>query len=205
MSTPLLFAAARGYHRIARLLPETGRVEIDRPDKFGRTPLSHMAQHGYKAGVRSLLDMGANPNTEAKATFIGAQFYNGRTLLSFAAEKGHESIAELLITKGASVGLRPTSEAKSTRLAPFSYAARNGHEGVIRALVETGQADPNSPDSNGRTPLSYAAEKGLTSVVRLLLEQYNSDPGYMDKGGHTSLSDAAKNGHVGFIRELPIS
>ncbi|KAF4415810.1 Ankyrin repeat [Fusarium acutatum] len=202
MSTPLLSAAVRGYDAIVRLLLETGRVEIDRPDRFGRTALSHMAQHGNETTVRTLLDMGANPNTEAQATFIGAQFYNGRTPLSFAAEKGHEAIVKLLINKGATVGLRPTNEAKSTRLAPISYAARNGHEGVIRTLVEIGQADPDSPDFKGRTPLSYAAEKGLASVVRLLLEKYKADPDHMDEDGHTPLSDAAKNGHVGIIREL---
>ncbi|KAF5563258.1 ankyrin protein [Fusarium napiforme] len=202
LSTPLLSAAVRGYDGIVKLLLDTGRVEIDRPDRFGRTALSHMAQHGNEGIVRMLLDMGANPNTEAQATFIGAQFYNRRTPLSFAAEKGHAAIVELLINKGATVGLGPTDEAKSTRLAPISYAARNGHEGVVRALVETGRADPNFPDYKGRTPLSYAAGKGLTSVVRLLLGQYNADPGHMDKDGHTPLSDAAKNGHVGVIREL---
>ncbi|KAF5983311.1 ankyrin protein [Fusarium bulbicola] len=203
MSTPLLSAAVRGYDPIVRLLLETGGVEIDRPDRFGRTALSHMAQHGYTTTVRTLLDMGANPNTEAKATFIGAQFYNGRTPLSFAAERGHGAIVELLMTMGATVGLRPTSEAKSTRLAPISYAARNGHEGVVRALVEAGQADPNSPDTNGRTPLSYAAEKGQTSIVRLWMVKYNkAEPVYLDKDGNTPLSYAAKNGHVGVIREL---
>ncbi|RBQ74161.1 hypothetical protein FVER14953_08346 [Fusarium verticillioides] len=202
MSTPLLSAAVSGYDAIARLLLETGRVEIDRPDKFGRTALSHMAQHGYTTTVRTLLDMGANPNTEAKATFIGAQFYNGRTPLSFAAEKGHLAIVELLITKGATVGLTSTGQVESTRLTPISYAARNGHGLVIQTLLEIGQADPDSPDSKGRTPLSYAAETNMTYVVRLLLEKYKADPVHMDKDGNTPLSDAAKKGHVGVIREL---
>ncbi|KAF5643391.1 ankyrin protein [Fusarium tjaetaba] len=187
LSTPLLSAAVRG--------------STDRIDSGAQLyPTWH--NMGKEATVRMLLDMGANPDTESQATFIGAQFYNGRTPLSFAAEKGHKAIVELLINKGATVGLGPTNEANSTRLAPISYAARNGHEGVIRALVETGRADPNSPDYKGRTPLSYAAGKGLTSVVRLLLEQYNADPSHMDKDGHTPLSDAAKSGHVGVIREL---
>ncbi|PNP74430.1 hypothetical protein FNYG_12479 [Fusarium nygamai] len=202
MSTPLLSAAARGYDRITRLLLETGRVEIDRPDRFGRTPLSHMAQHGYGPTVRLLLDSGANPNTAAKATFIGAQFFNGRTPLSFAAENGHETIVELLISKGATLGLTSTAEGESARFTPISYAARNGHEAVIRTLVEIGQADPNSPDSKGRTPLSYAAEKGMTSIVRMLLEKYKADPDHMDKYGHTSLSYAAQKGHIDVIREL---
>ncbi|KLO91782.1 ankyrin [Fusarium fujikuroi] len=202
MSTPLLFAAARGYERIARLLLVTGRVQIDRPDRFGRTPLSHMAQHGHKTTVRILLDMGANPNTAAKATFVGAQFYNGRTPISFAAEKGHQEIVELLIASGADPNLISTSQAQSTRLTPILYAARNGREGVIRTLVESGRADPDSPDAKGRTPLSYAAEKGMKSTVKLLLERYKADPGHMDEDGHTSLSYAAQKGHADVVCEL---
>ncbi|KLO99308.1 ankyrin [Fusarium fujikuroi] len=202
MSTPLLFAAARGYERIARLLLVTGRVQIDRPDRFGRTPLSHMAQHGHKTTVRILLDMGANPNTAAKATFVGAQFYNGRTPISFAAEKGHQEIVELLIASGADPNLISTSQAQSTRLTPILYAARNGREGVIRTLVESGRADPDSPDAKGRTPLSYAAEKGMKSTVKLLLERYKADPGHMDEDGHTSLSNAAQKGHADVVCEL---
>ncbi|KAF5537588.1 ankyrin repeat [Fusarium mexicanum] len=202
MSTPLLSAAVRGYDPIVRLLLQTGGSEIDRPDRFGRTALSHMAQHGYTATVRTPLDMGANPNTEAKATFIGAQFYNGRTPLSFAAEKGHKAIVELLITNGATAGLRPTGQVETTRLTPISYAARNGHGPVIQTLVEIGQADPDAPDSKGKTPLSYAAERGMTSVVRLLLVKYKADSVHMDKDGNTPLSYAAKKGHVGVIHEL---
>ncbi|KAF5638856.1 ankyrin protein [Fusarium sp. NRRL 25303] len=202
MSTPLLFAAARGYEEITRLLLETGNVEIDRPDRFGRTPLSHMAQHGYKTTVRTLLDMGADPNTQAKATFIGAQFFNGRTPLSFAAENGHRTIVELLITNGATLGIIHTAKAENVLLTPLSYAARNGHVGVIRTLVELGQADHDSADSKGRAPLSYAAERGLMSVVRLLLWKYKADPGHMDEDGHTPLSYAAQKGHTRVIREL---
>ncbi|KAF5603924.1 ankyrin protein [Fusarium subglutinans] len=202
MSTPLLSAAVRGYDHIVRLLLQTGRVEIDRPDRFGRTTLSHMAQHGCTTTVRTLLDMGANPNTEAKATFIGAQFYNGRTPLSFAAEQGHLAIVELLITRGATVGATSTGQVESTRLTPISYAARNGHGLVIGTLVEIGQADPDSPDSNGRTPLSYATERNMPFVVRLLLVKYKADPVHMDKDGNTPLSYAAKKGHVSVIREL---
>ncbi|KAG4270013.1 hypothetical protein FPRO04_11845 [Fusarium proliferatum] len=202
MSTPLLFAAARGYERIARLLLVTGRVQIDRPDRFGRTPLSHMAQHGHKTTVKTLLDMGANPNTAAKATFVGAQFYNGRTPLSFAAEKGHQEIVELLIASGADPNLISTAQAESTRLTPILYAARNGCEGVIRTLVESGRADPDSPDAKGRTPLSYAAEKGMKSTVKLLLERYKADPGHMDEDGHTPLSYAAQKGHADVVCKL---
>ncbi|KAF5720221.1 ankyrin protein [Fusarium globosum] len=181
--TPLLRATRTNNEDIARLLLENGA----NPD-----PL-HM---------KTLLDMGANPNTAAKATFVGAQFYNGRTPLSFAAEKGHQEIVELLIASGADPNLISTAQAESTRLTPILYAARNGCEGVIRTLVESGRADPDSPDAKGRTPLSYAAEKGMTSTVKLFLERYKADPGYMDEVGHTPLSYAAQKGHADVVCKL---
>ncbi|CVK96182.1 uncharacterized protein FMAN_14039 [Fusarium mangiferae] len=138
----------------------------------------------------------------AKATFRGAQFFNGRTPLSFAAENGHETIVELLITNGATLGIIHTAKVEFVLLTPFSYAARNGHVGVIRTLVELGQADHDSADLKGRTPLSYAAERGLKSVVRLLLWKYKADPGHMDEDGRTPLSYAYQKGHTRVIREL---
>ncbi|KAF5579108.1 ankyrin protein [Fusarium pseudocircinatum] len=198
------------HEAIVRLLIENG-AQVNFSTASGFTPILHATRANNEGIVRLLLKNGANPDPlqhmstpllSAAATFIGAQFYNGRTPLSFAAERGHLAIVELLLTKGATVGLTSTSQVESTRLTPISYAARNGHGLVIQTLVEIGQADPDSPDFKGRTPLSYAAERGMTSVVRILLLKYKADPVHMDEDGNTPLSNAAKKGHVGVIREL---
>ena len=39
----------------------------------------------------------------------------------------------------------------------LSWAARNGHEAVVKLLLETGQVEADSKDEDGRTPLSWAA------------------------------------------------
>jgi hypothetical protein len=52
---------------------------------------------------------------------------------------------------------------------PLSWAAARGHEGVVKALLETGKVDVDSKDEYGRTPLSCAAERGHEGVVNLLI------------------------------------
>ena len=55
---------------------------------------------------------------------------------------------------------------------PLSYAAHNGHEVVVRLLLEKG-AELESKDrfGSGQTLLSWAAEDGHKAVVWLLVEE----------------------------------
>jgi ankyrin repeat protein len=53
---------------------------------------------------------------------------------------------------------------------PLSRAAENGHEAVVKLLLEKG-AELETKDKDGRTPLSWAAESEYEAVVKLLLEK----------------------------------
>lgn len=51
---------------------------------------------------------------------------------------------------------------------PLYRAAEDGHDAVVKLLLDTGKVDVDSKDSDGRTPLSRAAHNGHDAVVKLL-------------------------------------
>ena len=53
------------------------------------------------------------------------------------------------------------------KITPLGSATREGHIGVIQALLDRG-ADPNKPNVNGFTPVHWAANKSHKDVVNLL-------------------------------------
>ena len=59
---------------------------------------------------------------------------------------------------------------------PLGWAARNGHEEVVRILLGQDDIDPDKPDQYGRTPLRSAAYKGREGVAKLLLERDDVNP-----------------------------
>src|SRR5437868_5009244 len=79
---------------------------------------------------------------------------------------------------------------------PLSWAARNGHEGVVRSMLERSDVYPDTADTLlGQTPLSLAAGYGHAGVMRMLLERNDVNPNTVDtKHGQTPLSWAAEKG-----------
>jgi ankyrin repeat domain-containing protein 50 len=82
------------------------------------------------------------------------------------------------------------------------WAARNGHEAVVRLLLDSGKVDANSEDRGGHTILSRAAGNGHAAIVKLLLDSGKVDANSEDRDGYTMLSLAAKNGHEAVVRLL---
>ncbi|PKS08786.1 hypothetical protein jhhlp_003395 [Lomentospora prolificans] len=85
---------------------------------------------------------------------------------------------------------------------PLLYAAKNGHEGVIKLLLATGKVDIDLKDMDGRTPLSYAAWNGHEGIVKLLLTTGKVDIDSKGNNGRTPLSYAAGNGYEDIVKLL---
>ncbi|KAM3550005.1 hypothetical protein ARSEF4850_008557 [Beauveria asiatica] len=180
--TPLLWAAARGYDVVVKLLVDKGS-DIKAEDKHNRTPLWHAVEHGHDAVARLLLQNGCEiqefsgqctpplihtimKGNEAmmrllleKGVDIEAKDEVGMTALSHATKRGRETIIQLLLENGASV------EASNIyRQSPLFIAVSTGNEYAIRLLLMAG-ADIEAKDGDGRTPLIYE------DIVWLLLEK----------------------------------
>jgi ankyrin repeat protein len=99
-------------------------------------------------------------------------------------------------------GHDPDSEDTDGRT-PFSYAAAQGHEVVVKLLVERDKVAADSEDKHGRTPLSWAAVRGHEAVVVLLVERDDVAADSKDNiFGRTPLSWAAVAGHEGVVKLL---
>jgi ankyrin repeat protein len=85
----------------------------------------------------------------------------GENAMMMAALNGDIAIVQLLIAKDAEVNKKGW--------APLHYAAANGHDDIVKLLLDhSAYVDAGSP--NGTTPLMMAARGGHVSTVKLLLD-----------------------------------
>ena len=85
---------------------------------------------------------------------------------------------------------------------PLAWAARNGHDEMVKMLLEQEEIDPDKPDNSGQTPLSRAAGGGHKGVVHILLARRGVNPDGPNNYGLTPLLCAAQNGHEGVVKIL---
>ena len=83
-------AAAEGELRLVELMAIDG-VELDAPDRSGRTLLGWAAERGHAEAAALLIESGARVN---------ARDGDGRTALARAIDAGHHEIADLLRNRG---------------------------------------------------------------------------------------------------------
>jgi len=92
------------------------------------------------------------------------QDFDGLPALHWAAQRGHGSLARLLLTNGAGINCTRGTVESTTVL-----AVKNGHEAMIKLLIENG-VSIHAKDANHRTPLSWATGWKSEVRTRTLLE-----------------------------------
>jgi hypothetical protein len=66
---------------------------------------------------------------------------------------------------------------------PRCWAAQNGHEAVVKLLLDTGKVEADFRDKDGQTPLCWAALNGHEAIIKLLLDTDKVDANSRDKYG----------------------
>ena len=78
-------------------------------------------------------------------------------------------------------GIKIASSIDSLKQTPLYYAVREGHEQVIRMLVQGG-LNVNHLDCYGQNPIYYCISSGNVPITRLLVS-YGADPDVVDLNG----------------------
>jgi ankyrin repeat protein len=107
--TPLFLAAGRDNPKIVSLLL-AHKADVNTPDQSGMTPLINAVYSGHPENVKLLLAAGANPNlvgSDDNSVVTGGRSggrrggglsaIEGRTALSFAADRGTPEMVKLLL------------------------------------------------------------------------------------------------------------
>jgi ankyrin repeat protein len=188
LTAALSLAAVRGCKRAAAWLLENGADPNLPVDKGGETPFHRAAEYGIGWAVELMLKNGADPDKRAiwGDGALHAAVREGhvgvvRTLLAagadpkpqprstppllLACERGHASIAALLVEAGAEVNTpRRRGLPQDTFL---HHAARSGSVACVELLLKHG-ADPLIKGAYGRIAVEAAARAGHPDIVRLL-------------------------------------
>ncbi|KAI9370031.1 ankyrin repeat-containing domain protein [Aspergillus egyptiacus] len=157
------------YHIILRDHPEMLQALLARPDFVLRPEHIFLAvTHLGPACTRLLLDVhGMDPNIRDP---------EGRTPISWAAERGRLDAVELLLERGAD-----PDAIDDTRRTPLSWAVESipapRHSDtteqwskVIRRLLREPSVQIDSKDTLGWTPLSWAVTRKEWAVARVLID-----------------------------------
>jgi ankyrin repeat protein len=215
--------------------------EFQRKHTFLDYSAKNWGSHYWKASNTTCCDLLSSvlsicsPNSRSWSAWfprhwISTEYWGTKNLTSLMISSyfGHEMVTRFLVERGANLETTDTEYGQT----PLSWAARNGHDKVVRLLLganlETtdtkyGQtplswaarnwhdkvvrlllgANLETTDTRfGRTPLLWAAEKGHDMVVKLLVERGANLETTDTEYGRTPLLWAARNGHAMVVKLL---
>ncbi|KAF7133876.1 hypothetical protein CNMCM5793_005342 [Aspergillus hiratsukae] len=182
------------YREVEAIL-ENDRVKVDEKGPDGRTALSFAIEMQTYDVVPLLLDNGPTPILEMIRTASrsfgplceGGKAYpilanpilanpilddRGDAPLAVAAAKGDEVFVREILSIDSKTKLDINLENKNTDgYTALSLAAREGHDGIVKLLVELGGAEINTQGNEETSPLMCAAAAGSPRCLGYLLSK----------------------------------
>ena len=168
--------AALGFHGYD-LESSIHTTDINQTDCGGRAPLHWALVRGVEATVKTLLDHGADCESET---------HFNKMPLSLSPTK---RCTELLLEAGANPRVKTAHSMTALHVQAWLIPEPQ-HLGCIEALVAAG-ADINAQDASGRTSLDFAIEEGNEAIAKYLIE-HGADLTIYDIRGNNALCWAVR-------------
>ncbi|KAI9888340.1 MAG: hypothetical protein M1814_000571 [Vezdaea aestivalis] len=168
-----------GWNWFRHCIKEHGGKKLDeseariRPEELSTSPRTDalLGERLLKSVVKADLESSAAIlRSDARALFY--QNKAGQTPLHVAANVGDVGLIRILLEES-TLGVVETQDIinafDNESDTPLSIAAYQGHEDVVRCLIELG-ADVNVRHENGLSALDRAAEGGFSAIAKYLIE-----------------------------------
>ena len=175
-ATPLFVAAQNGRKEAVDMLL-TANANMDLPRDDGTTPLMMSVHKGHIEIVRLLLNSGADPTLSNN---------HNLSALGCAAMSENPDIFEILYQAVVNV-MDPEAVAEFVNagdsekgMTPFHLACIEGHENVIKYLIEKVKVDIFKKDFENRTGIDHACQNGHGTIVPWLMSHYGRSRGSFD-------------------------
>lgn len=158
----LQLAIANGSLKSLQVILESGHADLDTLTSERQTPLMLAAAKGHEAVALFLLE-------NFSENLLHLQFIDShdQQVLHCASAQGLDQLVTQLLLKGLGVD----TLGGKLRHTPLMLAAQNGHDSVMKVLLEAG-AQKSALDQTKMTPLHHAcihASRANEACVRLLL------------------------------------
>ena len=203
----LYILAEKNLADLIAIHPQRGSCFNAESERYGMPILAALATGSQKA-VHTILELQAEIQQEPLLHHLCKQYSKKRInqtyfdpdftlspqiIFSYVTELHDEVVLAFFCALG-KLDLKTKDSHGQT---PLSWAAKNGHETVVKLLLKIG-ADLESKDNSGQTPLLWATQNRCGTVVKQLLEN-GANPESKDKYSWTALLWATKNGHEAMI------